>query len=61
MKTADIIDLLEFFISQNLRVGVSRGEEELLTLSANDRVINVNIKNEKAARELLREIRRWKS
>lgn len=61
MRAADLIDLLEFFIDQNLKIGISRGDEELLTLSARDRNIDVEIKDEKGARDLLKELRRWRS
>ncbi len=61
MKTSDLIDLLEFFIAHSLRIGVSRGDEELLTMSAGDGRIDVDIKNEDGARQLLKELRRWRS
>lgn len=61
MRTSDLIDLLEFFIDQGLKIVVDREDKELLTLSAKDRNINVEIKDEKGAKELLKELRRWRS
>jgi hypothetical protein len=61
MKTPDLLDLLEFFIEQKLKLRISRGEEELFIISARDRNIDVEIKDEKAARGLLRELHRWRS
>jgi hypothetical protein len=61
MKASDLIDLLEFFIAHSLRIDVSRGGEELLSMSAGEGRIDVDIKNEEGARELLKELRKWRS
>lgn len=59
--TMDLLNALEFFLDKNLRLSVSLGEKELLEIRTKKRNINLEIKDAEAAKNLLKELRRWRS
>lgn len=57
----DFLKALEFLIDKDLKVMVSLDGKELVEVRSRDKNIDLSIKDEEAAIELIKELRKWKS
>jgi LEA14-like dessication related protein len=57
----DLLKAFELLIDKDVKVTVTLDGKELVEVKGRDRNIDISIKDEDAARELVKELRKWRS
>jgi LEA14-like dessication related protein len=57
----DLLKAFELLIDKDVKVTITLDGKELVEVKGRDRNIDISIKDEDAARELVKELRKWRS
>ncbi len=57
----ELIKVLEALEKRNLKLNLSQDDVELVEISMKDKNIDIDIKNRRGFKELLKELKKWKN